>query len=735
MIIKTTFRTRTFSNVGRCLILLALAVYAQGQTSPSPLPSPSPTTGLQEDEIIRISSELVQTDVTVVDKQGRFVDGLKPEQFELRIDGKPQTIAFFERVETGSARDTPQLAKSRQPQPGAPAAAVVPAQAAIQQRGRTFVFFIDDLHLNPDSAGRTRKTIERFIEQEMGSSDQVAIVTTSGQLGFLQQFTDDKEMLREAVSRLKYRANTARDFDRPPLSEYIAYAIERGDRDILSFYVEKFLQDNPGLPPESARNIVEARARSIVQQYNRSVVDLLSTLESLARTSAQLPGRKLVFFLSDGFFLDNQSDDTQTRLRRVTDAAARAGVVVYAIDARGLSPSPSFDASDTTFDLTGRLDRARSGEISASQDALRTLAADTGGRAVLNTNALDAGVANILKETSVYYLLAWRPEQAERRDQRFRRIEVRIKDRPELKVQVRRGYLEGLAKTEDAAAAAKPDSANKPSTLKPEERELFATLGSLIPKKTLPTAVTVGYVDMPGQGAVLAASMQVDADPVETAAARRAGVDIAGAVYDDRGKAVSTFKKGYSLNPQTVSATEPNRLVHAHQARLPPGLYQVRVAARDRLTGLTGSAIQWVRIPDLAKSGLVLSSIFVGEPPAPGAETAGQNGSEPPIEISIDRRFRRTTPLRFLTLIYNAARGNKPLDATIQMQVLRDNQPVITPPARRIDTTGVVDLSRIPYAADIQLATLAPGRYTLRITATDNAAKKSSTQRVNFTVE
>lgn len=734
MTTKTFSRTRNFFYVGLCFILAALAVYAQEKSQPpppsqTPLATPSPEP--QDDEIVRISSELVQTDVTVVDKQGRFVDGLKPEQFELRIDGKPQEIAFFERVETGSARDTPQLAKSRQGAPVSPA--TIPAQTAASQRARTFIFFIDDLHLAADSAVRTRKTMERFIEQEMGANDQVAITTTSGQLGFLQQFSDDKEMLREAVSRLKYRANTARDSERPPMSEYIALAIVHGDRDILGFYVNKFLEDNPGLPPESVKSLVETRARTIAQQYNRSVVDLLSSLESLTRTSAQLPGRKLVFFLSDGFLLDNQSDDTQTRLRRVTDAAARSGVVVYALDARGLSPSPLFDASDTTFDLTGRLDRARMGEISASQDSLRTLAADTGGRALLNSNSLDAGITGALRETSSYYLLAWRPELEEQRTQKFRRIEVRVKDRPDLKVQVRRGYLEGLAKTGDTS---KPAPSKTSATEKPADRELFSALGSFIPKKTLATSVSVGYMDMPEQGTLLTASMQVDTDPVAPAEARKAGVDIAGAVYDDKGKAISTFKKGYTLNPETVSATEPNRLVHAHQARLPPGLYQVRVAARDRINGQTGSAVQWVRIPDLAKGGLSLSSIFVGEPPAPGAETAGTpEGGGTPIEFSVDRRFQRARPLRFLTFIYNAARGTTPLDATIQLQVLRDNQPVITPPSRRIDTKGVPDPSRIPYAADITLATLTPGRYTLQVTATDNAAKKSSTQRVNFTVE
>src|SRR5205085_7687351 len=102
-----------------------------------------PATQQQTDDVVRISTELIQTDVMVFDRQGRFVDDLKPEQFELRVDGKPVPISFFERVTAGSGNEEAQLAAARG---GANLSAVKDAGVKPLDRGRTFFFFVDDLH-------------------------------------------------------------------------------------------------------------------------------------------------------------------------------------------------------------------------------------------------------------------------------------------------------------------------------------------------------------------------------------------------------------------------------------------------------------------------------------------------------------------------------------------------------------------------------------------------------------
>src|SRR5688572_30439010 len=168
------------------LILSVLAGSARGQQGVVQPQSP--------DEVLRINTELVQTGVTVFDKQGRFVDGLKKEDFELRVDGRPVNIEFFENIVAGSQRDrVARTTANREP---------IAPTAAVSFRQRTVVFFIDDRHLSLEGTTLTRQTILDFIETKMGQNDLVAITSASGRIGFLQQFTDNKEVLRAAVGRI-----------------------------------------------------------------------------------------------------------------------------------------------------------------------------------------------------------------------------------------------------------------------------------------------------------------------------------------------------------------------------------------------------------------------------------------------------------------------------------------------------------------------------------------------------
>jgi hypothetical protein len=144
----------------------------------------------QTTDVLRINTELVQTDVTVLDKQGRFVDGLTADQFELTLDGKAQPISFFERINTGTAKELAQLATSRR---GSTAAS--PSLSEAEAPGRVILFFLDDLHLSGASLTRARQALSDFVETRLRDTDQVAIVSTSGQIGFLQQLTDEPAVL------------------------------------------------------------------------------------------------------------------------------------------------------------------------------------------------------------------------------------------------------------------------------------------------------------------------------------------------------------------------------------------------------------------------------------------------------------------------------------------------------------------------------------------------------------
>ncbi|HYO91629.1 MAG TPA: VWA domain-containing protein [Pyrinomonadaceae bacterium] len=749
------------------LCLVPLGPVARGQGTPST------QTPQEKDDVLRISTELVQTDVMVFDKGGRFVEGLKPEQFEVRVDGKPVPVSFLERITAGSTREATIQVAARGETASTRSA---PAAPTVADRGRTIIFFIDDLHLSAASVEQTRRSILRFIENDMALNDQVAISSPSGQIGFLQQFTDNKNVLRAAVSRINHRPYTIRDSENIAMTEYSALRIDQGDREALSYFSEELLKatnfrsaggglgppkggpfggttargQTQGMTREAAQRVVKERAEVLLKQSAAVSINTLTTLESLMRSSAQLPGRKLVFFVSDGFYLNDRNTGFGDRLKRITDAAVRAGVVVYSLDARGLVSET--DASSNRADPLGKLARSNTGELAASQDPLTALAGDTGGRALLNSGALNQIVSEALKETSNYYLLAWRPPD-EQRGGKFKRIEVSIAGRPELKVRLPKGYLDVDARTlaaSDGAKAAKPTDANQTSATtqntaaKSPDADLRSALGAFAPLRSVPTHLNVTYLDAPTSGALLTASVQVSTAGLGygTDGKQAAAVDLAGVVLSDTGKQVNGFKTRLSVKPlpQNVAHGNQASVVYTYKAPLKPGLYQVRTAARDEKSGLVGSAQQWIEIPDLSNKKLTLSSLLVGAAAAgetgTGNAAAAASGSTPEVQFSVDKRFSRSSKLSFWIFIYNAARGsNSQPDVTAQVQVFRGAEAIVTTPQRKLQTAGMDDLARIPYGGGFPLGALQPGRYILQVTITDKVANTSATQRAFFDVE
>src|SRR5690349_17496936 len=205
----------SLSFVTACLLafLVVFPAVVFGQTKPDQKPEQKPDPSDAQD-VIKFETSLVQTDVMVFDKKGRFVEGLKPDQFQLKINNNPREISFFEAIKSGSASSQPE-----EPNAAAAGPKSVNTLKADAQR-RAIIFFVDDLHLAPDSLSRTRRALLDFIDHRVHENDLVAITSPSGQVGFLQQFTANKDALRSAVDRLNYRNAGRVDLDRPPMSQY-----------------------------------------------------------------------------------------------------------------------------------------------------------------------------------------------------------------------------------------------------------------------------------------------------------------------------------------------------------------------------------------------------------------------------------------------------------------------------------------------------------------------------------
>lgn len=728
------------------LVCCDLSLQAQ---KPSDAKVPAP------DEVIRIDTELVQSPVIVLDKQGNFVGGLTREQFELTVNNHAQPLAFFDEIIAGTARESEKYEALRKGTP-----ATTPAGLLVPAYGRTIVFFVDDYHLSPEGVSRTRAAILNFIDNSLGQNDRAMVISATGQIGFLQQLTDNKDVLRAAANRIKHREFTVSDEARPAMNAYQALAIETGDSKTMQHFADMAVEDTfkrqstmPAATPgqaiaqaerngdrnrRQAEDYVRNRARNLLNRYSAISASTLSALSQSMVALTQLPGSKLAFFISDGFFLNQQISGELQRLNEITSGAMRSGAVVYSIQSTGLSFA--FAGANTEVRLSPRSETGAPmvGQDTALQAPLYTVAVDTGGRALFNANSMDGSIKEALGETAKYYLLAWRPDTQEKRSDQFHKVQIRVKDHPEWTVRTQKGYfLAGATrKTTVAPPVTKPVAgvvqANPADQRAEKMRE---TLSALYPVRDLPTLVTLNFLDQPVAGATLNVGTKISVASLspQTGVDKQPNViDLAGVLLNDEGKTVSSFAGQLKFQLSSTDATPDKMVTHVEEIKVKPGLYQLRIAARDEKSGLAGSANDWILVPDLVASKLALSSILTGDANAEGLTT------DQKARLSIDRRFTRAGRLRFLTYAYNAARGadgKATPDLSVQLRVMRDDKVISTSPPIKVSLEGVDDLGRIPYGAQIPLSKLAPGHYSLSVVASDNLAKSSATQTIKFVVE
>jgi hypothetical protein len=266
---------------------------------------------------------------------------------------------------------------------------------------------------------------------------------------------------------------------------------------------------------------------------------------------------------------------------------------------------------------------------------------------------------------------------------------------------------------------------------------LLAALGSLYPQRGLPVALSVGYLNTGEQGTMLKVSMQLARTAFDFEAAggaRKALVDVAGVAIDDRGQ-FGSFKQLLTITPDPTNADTSQPVIWHQQLRLKPGLYQVRVALRDRATGRIGSSMQWIEIPDLSKGSFALSSIFLGERNVEPVPVEREASKPRAVIVDVDHRFARASVLRFQTYVYNAARasGADGPDVHLQAQVFRGATPLITTQPTKVPLAA--DLARLPFWSELSLEQLPPGRYVLQVTATDRTANRAAVERVSIFVE
>lgn len=694
-----SFRYVSFS----LFLVIIFCISLSAQTT---LPTPPP-----EEEVIQVNTNLIQTEISVVDKNGNFIDNLKADDFEVKVDGKPITLSYFDKIIQN--RQSKSLSEN-------------PAGTAAVERGRTLVFFFDDVHLSADSMIRTKKSVKQFIDDEMLDDDLIAIISSSGQVGFLQQFTSDKEMLKKALERVKFNRNlSANDLDNPPMSEGAALAIDRLDRGVLDEFIKLTLDINPGMLPGTAASVVQARARNVLDFARVVTQNTFSMLTNSINKTRLLPGRKAIFFFSDGFMLDSGNSNISDQLNKITNAAARSNTVIYTFDSKGLEVA-GFRGAAIELASTTSLPKVINDRYERL-DGLSYLADKTGGTFTRNNNDLNGKLKDASVKAYTYYLLSWDAEEDGSKIDKLKQIEISVKNRPNLKVQAVNGYLNDSSQTANSQATTEAN----------DTKSLVASTNRLVNKQGIPVFLVANYLDMKNEGASLAATIQIDTDSLafnKTDSKAKAELEIIGLIYDSSGALKKTFKSPLTINAENTRLQKSGNpfFYYEYQTALPPDFYQLRIAVRDVNTGKRGNDSQWLEIPDASKE-VQLSSLLIGE--RQKVLSPAKSGELGAVKVNIDRVFQNTSALRYFGYIYNfKEKRKKNSNIKIQAQVTKNGATMLTDEPKVVELK-VPDPKRQLFGGEILLDKLPPGRYQLKLSLLEGETKILHTRYVSFQIK
>jgi VWFA-related protein len=686
--VSTVNRTATAVSA---VLLVGLVGALTGQTQPLPgqaQPPPSQT----QPPVFRAGVNFVRVDVIVTDRQGNVVTDLKQDDFEVNEDGKPQKIELFRLVNTDG---TPQPGQ----EPPRPITSEYAQEAeAARDDVRLFVFFMDDYHVRLGASMRVRNPLVQFIKTQLGPMDMVALMyplTPVTGLTFTRDFDGVANAIRRFEGR-KYDYRPRNDFEQQ-YAMYPADTVERV-RNQVTWSALKGLFVKLGAMREGRKAVI------LVSEGYTSLLPPQLRDPSAAFPGLGNPSR------GNPFAGETRAEDTarffamadmQTEMREIYDTANRNNTAVYALDPRGL-PVNEFEINESVgTQLDGEI-------LRSTQDTLRSLAEETDGRAIVNRNDLAAGLKQVVRDTSAYYLVGYNSSRTAA-DGKFHRIDVRLK-RQGLQVRARKGYWAVTA--EEAAAAAAPPKPRPPAAV---ERALGAVEAT---RRDAYVATWIGT--RKGEGGKMEVSFVWEQLPPVPGLARQEAERVALMASDPDGYAYFRGKVPEAAAGSAASKDTAAPAPGASALRAPsrvtfdatPGKMEVRMAVENAKGQVIDTNQQQVIVPDLGEPKVAISTPAVFR--ARTAREFQALSRDPDPVPSALREFRRTDRLLIRFQVYG---------------------PGATAPASTVRLLGrggqsMADLAAQPpagpdgfYQVDLPLSGLAPGEYLVEVRAKGAAAE------------
>ncbi len=540
----------------------------------------------QQPPTFSTTANVVVVNVTVTGRDGKAIGNLTGGDFLVYEDGKLQTLQSCELqkldtkpLEPIQPAKTLQIRAAPQPAPAAPAPETAPetppAKPDLHDR-RLIVMLFDISNMQPQEQIRAVDAAIKFLGTQMTTSDVVSIMTFGSELKTVQDFTADRDQL---IS--------------------ILHAFHVGEASELSTQADTGAdtQDISGalVADETEFNIFNSDRK-------------LAALEDAARRLSHYPEKKALVYISSG--IEKTGVENQSQLQATVNAAIRANVAFYPIDARGLMATPpggdATQAASVGSNLySGSRQQSLMDSFHNTQETLDTLASDTGGKALLDSNDLTLGMTQVQKDMSSYYMLTYASTNAAE-DGKYRRIQVKLAPKAgdlKAKLEFKQGYYA-------PTTFAKMTGANK-------EAQLQEALLSDNPLTDLPLAVEVDYFRLAKNKYFVPISVRIPGSALSftnKGAKAATELDFIGEIRDARGKQASMVGDTIPLKVASTTAGEVTRKQIQYDTgfTLGPGKYKLKFVARENGEGKTGTFEAPFTVPDLGSgNALRLSSVIL----------------------------------------------------------------------------------------------------------------------------
>ncbi|HTW48654.1 MAG TPA: VWA domain-containing protein [Acidobacteriaceae bacterium] len=650
----------------------------------------------------KVNSDLVLTNVVVRDKKtGEVVKGLTEKDFSVSEDGKPQHIVSFDFESVDQAAPLTEATINASAPNGVFGAKTGTATEEELRNHRLIVMFFDITSMQPEDIERAQEAARDYVNKQMHPADLVAVVSLDNTLSLDQDFTANKQLLLKAVNSYSGTEDNG----------YALGATSTSNQ----------VEDATSFTPDE-------------QEYNDINTDReLFAIEDIAKSLTYLNEKKSLLYFSGG--IQRDGIENQASLHSAINAAVRANVSIYSVDARGLQAiSPLGDAT------TGSLRGASSFNGAAlqnnldsnfnTQEVMATLSSDTGGKAFFDSNDFSPAFDRIQHDTSAYYVIGYHSTDL-RRDGRYRRLSIKV-NRGDVRLEYRPGYY--------------APADYKHATREEREQQLDDELASDLPATDMAVYLEALYFRTGINRFFVPISLVVPGSQipfVKGGDRDKATLDIIGQVRDTAGHDIGDVRDTVRLAVDEAQQVRQKNVQYTTGFNLPTGKFHVKFVVRENETGRMGSFETDLNVPDLRKVPLKMSSVVLASQRTP----AGKKQDSPLVRDgqqlvpNLPHVFRQDQHMYLLYEVYDPARAagekaasapvgkndkagrsaSEPVRVMTSIEFLQGSARAFETPLVQATQLNVPDRDAVAFQFDVPLTGLKPGTYICQINVIDAA--------------